>query len=240
MKKHFFPGWNYKAGLRSDHFKQYFFQATLVALTMIFMSGKQEDPARTITWKLNDPNLIGGINTVKYGNPFMVGPDSALSFNGINDGMVVPHIPITGWSRFTIEVLFKPAGDGPIAPRFIHFEDKTLNRGTFEVRLTPDGQWYLDTFLKNGTTNEGVTLIDSTILHPADKWYWAALVYDGSKMTSYVNANQELEGTIAFPSMASGNLSLGVRLNKVNWYMGLIKEIRFHPAALDALALQHL
>jgi hypothetical protein len=96
----------------------------------------------------------------------------------------------------------------------------------------------MDTFLKNGKTNKGLTLIDSTILHKADQWYWAAMVYDGKKMTSYVNSKKELEGTIDIPPMTTGDISMGVRLNKVNWYKGLIKEIRFHSSPLDTSTMQ--
>ena len=32
-----------------------------------------------------------------------------------------------------------------------------------------------------------------------------------------------------------GNISLGVRLNKVNWFKGQIREIRFHSEVLDGL-----
>jgi hypothetical protein len=150
----------------------------------------------------------------------------------------VGSIPIEGWQKFTIEVLFMPDSDGPIAPRFIHFEDTLKNRGTFELRLTKDAQWYFDGFLKNGKTNKGVTLIDSTKLHPANQWYWAALVYDGSKMYSYINGKKELEGEMKFPPMTKGDLSLGVRLNKVNWFKGQIRKILFHPKVIDPNKLQ--
>ncbi len=129
--------------------------------------------AQTVTWKLRATNKVGKYKSFVLGNPLIVkdATGTSLSFNGINDGLIIPKIPIEGWNRFTIEVLFKPASDGPVAPRFIHFEDKELNRGTLEARLTPDGKWYLDTFLKNGKTDKGLTLIDSTILHDANKWY---------------------------------------------------------------------
>lgn len=211
--------------------------------TIALLAGaKITSPAQTITWKIQDTTRIGDYHPVVLGSPKMTKDNNgtSLSFNGVNDGLIVPAIPIAGWTRFTVEVLFKPASDGPPAPRFVHFEDKDLNRGTIEARITRKGTWYLDTFLKNGKTNEGLTLIDSTIQHPADKWYWAALVYDGKKMTSYVNAEKELEGDMNFVPVTAGQISLGVRLNKVNWFKGQISEIRFHPAALDQLALQHL
>ena len=65
-------------------------------------------------------------------------------------------------------------------------------------------------------------------------------MYDGMKMTSFVNATKELEGNVNFMPMTAGEISLGVRLNKVNWFKGQIKEIRFHPLAMDRAALQRL
>ncbi len=215
---------------------------TLLAITALNLTVGTKATAQTVTWKLKATNKVGAYKPVVLGNPLIVKDPSgtSLSFNGVNDGLVIQKIPIEGWPRFTIEVLFKPDGDGPVAPRFIHFQDKELNRGTFEIRLTPKGQWYMDTFLKNGKTDIGLTLIDSTKLHPTDKWYWVALVYDGKKMSSYVNRKKELEGKIDFPPMTIGDISIGVRLNKVNWFKGLIREIRFHPQALNTLAMQQL
>lgn len=189
----------------------------------------------TIIWKLSNTDLVGGYHPVILGNPQIniEGTDTSVFFNGLNDGLVLPVIPIEGWQEFTIEVKFKPAGDGPLSPRFIHFEDTSFNRGTIELRLTPNRQWYLDAFLKNGRTNKGLTLIDSTKLHSADKWYWVAMVYDGKKMSSYINGVKELEGEIDMPPITAGKISLGVRLNKVNWFKGQISEVLFHPNILN-------
>ena len=196
--------------------------------------------SKTIIWQIDNLNRIDGYKPIVIGNPIPVKDQfkKSLSFNGINDGLVIPKIPIEGWGKFTIEVLFKPDGDGPTAPRFVHFEDKEGNRGTIEARITQARHWYLDTFLKNGTTGKGLTLIDSTLLHPTDQWYWVSLTYDGEKMTSYVNGIKELEGTPDFPVLNSGKTSLGVRLNQVNWFKGLIHEVRFHPEALTASSLK--
>ena len=197
-----------------------------------------------IIWKLKDTDLVGKFTPVILGHPSpkAEGNDTSLYFDGINDGLVIPTIPIEDWSKFTVEVLFKPDDDGPATPRFIHFEDTAFNRGTLELRLTSNGQWYFDTFLKNGKTNKGLALIDSTKLHPVNKWCWAALVYDGKKMYSYVNGQKELEGEIDFPPMTGGSISLGVRLNKVDWFKGQIREIHFHsdvPGGRTPLQTSH-
>lgn len=209
---------------------------------LVFPALRNFDPGKTIIWHLNNTAHIAAFSTTILGNPVVKveGTDSSIYFNGINDGLVIPAIPIEGWQDFTIEVLFKPSSDGPSAPRFIHMEDSASNRVTLELRLTKNGQWYLDGFLKNGRTKKGLTLIDSTKLHPANKWYWAALVYSNNTMATYINGKKELEGgEIGFPAMTKGNMSIGVRLNKVDWFKGQVQEIRFHPAVIEEKDLQH-
>ena len=98
----------------------------------------------------------------------------------------------------------------------------------------------MDAFLKNGKLNKGVTLIDSTQLHPADKWYWVAMTYDGKKMTSYVNGIKQLESPMDFPGMSGGQIAFGMRINKVSWFKGMVSEARFYPEVLAAGALQKL
>lgn len=194
----------------------------------------------TITWKINNISQVGKYAPEVLGKPQPVNNGhAAVTFNGVNDGLIVPANPIEGWSKFTIEFLFKPDGDGPVEPRFVHFQDKELDRGTLEIRLTPKKRWYLDAFLKNGKTNDkGLTLIDTALQHDAGKWYWVAMVYDGKILSSYVNGVKEHEGPVNFPVMTSGQISIGVRLNKVNWFKGAISEARFHPEALPVSALQ--
>lgn len=226
-----------------DHsnFKPFLTWALLMISSLnLFAQSRPNSASKTIVWKMDKLNRIGGYKPFVIGNPVIIKDKAgkSLSFNGVNDGLIIQKIPIQGWPKFTIEVLFKPDGDGPAAPRFIHFEDKELNRGTLEARITPGKLWYLDTFLKNGTTGKGLTLINSNLLHPTDQWYWIALSYDGNKMTSYVNGVKELEGHSNFTALNSGEISIGVRLNKINWFKGLIREIRFHPEALSPSALQ--
>jgi hypothetical protein len=55
-----------------------------------------------------------------------------------------------------------------------------------------------------------------------------------------VNGVEEGEGTVALDQMIGGQTSIGVRLNKINWFKGQVREIRFHSAALKKRSLQHL
>ena len=193
-----------------------------------------------IIWRLEDSKRIGGQAATVLGAPRAATEDGrkVIRFNGVSDGLILPQVPIQGRREFTIEVLFKPDGDGPGAQRFVHLEDKAENRALIETRVTPQRQWYLDTFLYVKATDKGVTLVDKTKLHPCDRWYWAALVYDGKTMSHFVNGTKEKEGAIDYGPMGEGRTSLGVRLNQVFWFKGAIAEVRFHPLALPAAELQ--
>ena len=196
--------------------------------------------AETVVWRLEDPTQVGGHLTTVLGAPRVVvdAGSKALRFNGTSDGLIIAENPLAARAAFTIEVRFKPDADGSPAQRFVHVEDTRENRALIETRVTPEKQWYLDTFLYSHSTGKGVTLVDKTKLHACDRWYWAALVYDGKVMSQFVDGIREQEGAIDFGPMAAGRTSVGVRLNQVFWFKGEIAEIRFHPRAVAATALQ--
>ena len=196
--------------------------------------------ATTVTWRIEDVKRVGSHSPLVLGAPQPIAANGrkALQFNGESDGLIIPHNPIEGWKAFTIEVLFKPDGDGPPAQRFVHVEDTAQNRGLIETRITPDRKWYLDTFLYAHPREPGLTLVDRAKLHPCDRWYWAALVYDGKVMSHFVDGTKEREGEIEFGPMVSGRTSVGVRLNQVFWFKGAIAEVRFSPRAIPAAELQ--
>jgi hypothetical protein len=191
-------------------------------------------------WILDNTAEIGGYEAEEIGNPTVVIEQNftAVAFDGEGDGLLLPVNPLEGKSVFTIEVLFRPDADGPEEQRFVHFQDESENRGLIETRLDEDGNWALDTFLYNKSADNGLTLLDRQNYHPADTFYWVALVYDGNMMSHYVNGMKELEGQIDFDPMGSGKISLGMRMNQVHWFKGLIREIRFHPKALHSDELQ--
>lgn len=216
---------------------------TAICLVCIITTGlltSLQAQDRPTVLKFTRTDKIGSYTPFILGKPTVTkgGAFTGVYFNGINDGLIIPKNPIDCKTRFTIQVLFKPDGDGPRAPRFMHFEDADKNRGTLEVRLTPNRQWYLDAHLKNGKLNKGITLIDSTQLHPTDQWYWVAMVYDGKTMSSYVNGVKQLASPMNFPGTNGAQMAFGMRLNKVAWFKGTISEARFYPEALAPELLQ--
>jgi hypothetical protein len=223
--------------------EKYFWFLPSVFFTTCFLLLACEDSTdqhNSIIWELNNLEEIGGHAPEVLGSPELVTDEARTSirFNGVSDGLILSTNPVDGWDQFTVEVFFKPDSDGPEEQRFVHFQDENANRGLIETRINPDGRWALDTFLYNSSLDSGLTLLDRDINHPGDDWVWAALTYDGTTMSHYVNGNKELEGDIEFGPIGPGMISLGVRLNQVHWFKGEIQEIRFHPASLSASELQ--
>jgi hypothetical protein len=171
---------------------------------------------------------------------------TVLRFDGVGDGLVLDQNPIAGMSQFTVQALFRPDAIGtPEAPseqRFVHFEEGSSTtpqsrRLLIETRVVGE-RWFLDTFLRGAS--ESKALIDPEKKHPVGRWYWVALTYADGKMRHYVDRRLELEGDVQFEPLGSGRASLGVRLNRVSWFKGCLRELRVTPAVLPAAELAAL
>lgn len=151
-----------------------------------------------------------------------------MEFDGVDDGLLVDANPIAGLERFTIEVVFEPAADGPDEQRFLHIEETAApNRAILELRMLPGARWALDTYLRSG--DAALTLLDRTLAHAAATWHVAALTWDGRTMAHYVDGRRELSGRVAFTPLGAGRTSIGVRQNRVSWFKGRIRQIRMSP-----------
>jgi concanavalin A-like lectin/glucanase superfamily protein len=194
---------------------------------------------KAIVWNLERVTSIGGLAPEVLGAPKVSseGRRKSLCFDGKADGLLLPVNPIAGWQRFTIEILFKPDGDGPPEQRFLHIQDEQERRVLIETRVIDPLHWSLDTYLRDSEADK-LTLLDKSIVQATDRWHWAALVYDGNTMTDYVDASKQLSGTVIFRPMGAGRISLGVRQNRIHWFKGCIAQVRFMPVALDASELR--
>lgn len=192
-----------------------------------------------VVWTFKDLDRIGKHAVTTSGSPHIVKEKGgrAICFQGEPDAAFLDVNPITGWKQFTIEALIRPGTAGAAEQRFLHIEDERSARLLLELRIVSPREWALDTFLFDSPQSR-LTLLDRTKLHSTDEWHWVALTYDGTTMTHYVDGVRELEGPMEFRAMSPGKMSLGVRLTKVNWYQGCIREVRFTPRALAAPKLQ--
>lgn len=191
-------------------------------------------PLEPVVWQLDNLETIGGHPVTVIGSPDIIEtPEGkALAFDGYADGIEIGVHPLEGAEAFTLEVVFRPDGDGPQAQRFFHLqEDGVDNRILVETRMTDDGRWYLDTYIRSGLTDQ--TLADSTMTHLADQWHSAALIFDGREMRHYVDGEKELAAVLpSFTPPKAGKTALGVRMNRVYWFKGAIRMTRFTRRAL--------
>ena len=184
-------------------------------------------------WNLSDIESVGGHPTEIVGAPRPIDTDSgsAVEFNGTDDALVVDANPLAGLDAFTVEIVFQPYPDGPTAQRFFHIqEDGSDNRLLFETRLTGDGRWFLDTFIKAGEAN--CALFAEQFEHALGPWYHVALVVGDGAMRHYTNGELELEAEIPFVPLGTGQTSVGVRFNRVSWYKGAMRTVRFSSRPL--------
>lgn len=193
--------------------------------------GKNNRIKNSVLWRMTDviaPNSMVRISGTpkniesKYGK--------ALEFNGVNDGIFLEEMPLTGMKEFTIEVLFYPESGGKFEQRFFHTGEIRGDRVLLEIRTTAT-DWYFDAFVQSG--NQKMTLIEPKLLHPLNQWYHVAYVVNHGKLRTYINGQKELEGTIAFSPIQTGKTSIGVRLNEQSWFKGAISQIRISPRALS-------
>jgi len=192
-----------------------------------------DEPA--IVWNVDRTDQLGDHQTTVLGAPRVIETKEgkAVQFDGQGDALFIDANPLAGLKQFTVEVVFQPQADGPKEQRFLHFQEAgSENRLLFETRLTDDGRWFLDSYVKSGARD--ATLFAKESLHAIGPWYHAAVVVDGQTMRHFVGGKQELQADLSFEPLGKGQTSLGVRINKVFWYKGAVRQIKITPRALEA------
>ena len=183
-------------------------------------------------WVFDRLDKIGGHAVTVEGHPKVVKTPigKAIQFNGVDDALFLEVHPLAGAAQFTWEVVFQPDADGKPEQRFFHFQETgSTNRMLFETRVA-NGQWWLDTFVQSKDGSRA--LIDPAKLHPAGAWYHVAMVYDGREYRSYVNNIREGEAVVKLSPQSAGRTSVGVRINRVDYFKGKIRMARMTPRAL--------
>ena len=197
------------------------------------------------TWLFDKGELPKDLNLVPVGNPRLrsdgdTRDDSlrgksmradcirsdGISFDGRADCLVLGRNPLEGAARFTVEVSFLQYPGGLEEQRFLHVQADACNdRVLLETRLSGYGSWYADTFMKSGG-NEAY-LNDPRLPHACGKWHTMALVCDGKHMIQYVDGIPELSTTLSLIPFGPGKTSLGARLDRVSWFGGCLRLVRF-------------
>jgi len=196
---------------------------------------ERSDVVPGIVWQVDNLGPNAAHEAKVLGSPAVVETVAgrAWQFDGVKDGLVVNSLPLAGAEKFTLEIIFRPDSEGLKEQRFLHLQETgTESRILIETRLTENNQWYLDTYIH--TEKAGLALYEPTNTHPVGRWYNATLVYDGRRMSHYVNGRQELSKKLAFRPLVQGKTSIGVRMNKVFWFKGAIRKVRFTRGVLKS------
>jgi dienelactone hydrolase len=203
----------------------------LSATAAILICGLVLDADREERWIFDRLDHIGGHQVAVEGSPKVIDTavGKAIAFDGVDDAIFVEAHPLAGAKAFTWEAIFRPEG-GQQEQRWFHLQESgTENRMLFELRV-PNGKWYFDAYLHSGEHQKA--LIDQTKVHPILAWYHVAAVYDGREVRSFVNGVQQSAAEIQFDPQGPGRSSVGVRINRKNYFKGAIHAARFTRRAL--------
>jgi hypothetical protein len=225
-----------------SHRRSFLFLAAAIfvlasAAFLIGASSSRTD--RPEVWIFDHTDKIGGLHTTILGHPKVIKTPlgKAVQFNGVDDALFIPEHPLAGAETFTFEAIFRPERGGKPAERWFHLAEQdpktgedTGTRFLFEIRVIDD-QWCLDAFVNTPTVSKA--LLYRNLLHPLDVWHQVAMVYDGQEFRSYVNGVLQGKAAIHFQPEGPGHSSVGVRINKVDYFKGSVREARFTRRALN-------
>ncbi len=191
----------------------------------------------SVTWTFDNLDHIGGHAVSVEGDPRLIDTPlgKAIAFDGVDDALFLDVHPLAGAETLTWEAVFRPDG-GAEEQRWFHLDsgpadgDGSGDRMLFEIRAIGD-EWCLDAFVHSG--DAGKALLDRTRLQPLGRWYHVAAVYDGRELRSYVNGELDGAAALAFSPQGPGRTSVGVRINRVHYFKGAVRQARFTKAALE-------
>jgi hypothetical protein len=192
-------------------------------------------------WRLDRLDSLGGHPVTIAGAPRLIETPigKAIQFNGKDTALTLAVHPLAGASTWTWEMIFRPDADGAAAQRVFHLQVNTpardpngrdiTDRMLFEIRIVPDG-WCLDSFATTG--GQHATLLDCTRVHPFGPFYRVTAVYDGTTLRNYVGDQLQGEAVVLLAPQGPGSASIGVRMDRRDWFKGAIYEARFTRRAL--------
>ena len=188
------------------------------------------------TWTFDRLDEIGGHRPTVLGDPRVIDTalGKAIEFDGADDALFFDVHPLANAETFTWEAVFRPDG-GAVEQRWFHLSENPAtgadpeNRMLFEIRVIDD-QWCLDAYVQSGDARKA--LLDRSHLHPLGDWYHVAAVYDGREFRSYINGELDGAAELDLAPQGEGRSSVGVRINKVYYFKGAVRQARFTRRAL--------
>jgi hypothetical protein len=100
----------------------------------------------------------------------------------------------------------------------------------FEIRVVGE-RWYLDAFMTGAGYRQAMMAPDKT--YPVGAWHHVAQTYDGRTYRSFINGDLQMAVDMPFVPQRPGQASIGMRLNRVAFFQGAVREVRFATEALQ-------
>jgi hypothetical protein len=196
---------------------------------------KHAEPVHAVAWPLDNLTSVGGYRVNRVGAPTLLTESpGGVCLGGSKDGLLFPVNPLDAQYEFTVQALVRPASGGEQKQQFLHLQDEDgENRVLLETRTT-GSKWQLHAFVKSG---EAQADIDATGSHPTGEWSWVAITQEQGTFRLYVNGQQEGTADVAVVPMKRGEMAVGFRLSRENWFAGCVSELRFATAALPSTDL---
>jgi hypothetical protein len=207
----------------------------ICASTALLYSGIAKESK---VWMFDHLDKIGGVQTTVLGHPKVIKTPvgKAVQFNGVDDALFIHEHPLAGVPVFTFEAIFRPESGGAPEQRWFHLAEQdpktgadTDTRFLFEIRVI-NNQWCLDSFVHTPIINHAI--LNREKLYALDTWHAVAQVYDGKVYSSYIDGELQGKAEIHFEPEGPGHTSVGVRINKVNYFKGAVHMARFTRRAL--------
>jgi len=160
----------------------------------------------------------------------------ALEFNGIDAYVSLPSSTLGNWNSLTYSFWVKaPKYSGSGWPSFFgsHTTSLTYNTCIAISRNTETIHMEIDTDTGNFETNGEIKI-------PWDTWFHAAMVYDGSNLTEYINGvrGKSIPATGNLKNVAE--LNLGQLGNGRYFFNGLIDEAYIFNRELSSVEVNQL
>jgi len=172
-----------------------------------------------------------GNNGTIYGATWVDGViGKALSFDGVDDYVEVPHSDSLMPSAFTVAVWFKVYNWTSQFARVLEKGGYTVGGG-YGIEGNPNGDGKIQLVIWNGTASQ--TFETSTVLS-FNTWYFFVGVFDGRNVKVYLNGNLERSGTA---TMTTNTYKLVIgrwAAASGNFWNGIIDEVRIYNRALTA------
>lgn len=218
----------------------------LFNILFIFSTACSSATDNQVVWNIDNLTSISGNQVISFGNPKIITTElgNALEFNatavtapGTNAGdrIQIKGNPLgTSNSEFTIEMIFKPYTTATdFAPRIFHIcrPDSMSGPRVMTMEIRSKSVWTTDFYIKS-VTGSGIM---GTTTYPTNQWMHMAMTYKNGVVKGYVNGVLDVtySGTMFTGMPPTAEVSLGGRMNNVNYFKGAIRKLIFTPTALN-------